>query len=168
MTMCLHEWTIFWLLLRMEELMMNSFTHAGSSPQKPLWMRTLASSQNSFHTNQTCTCNVDSDRLTLLAASATPADGKPWLCSDSPRVMRFVSSFSSRSHQPGAEGEIHPPWRRSSGPDYVPLPGPTLQTRLAERLADPLLVLRLPQWCLSALSSLCSHHTNSFSIIQGE
>lgn len=111
---------------------------------------------------------LPNDCLTLLAAPATPAEGDRDLTHPHSRVIIFLSYFSSWPHQPRAEGEIHPSWRRSSGPHYVPLSWSTVQTRLPQRLSNPLLFLCLPQRCLSAFGSLCSHYANDFSVIQGE
>lgn len=71
MTMCLHEWMIFWLLLRMEELIINSFTHAGSSQKKPT-MRTIASSQTA--------CTQIKRARTLMSAAKWPPHLACCLC----------------------------------------------------------------------------------------
>ncbi len=87
-----------------------------------------------------------------------------------PTQLSFLTLFlfSSRSHQPGVEGKIHPSWGSVSGSGCLPFPGSTLQTGLPQRLTHTLLLLSLTQWRLPALCSLRPRYTDSLRIIQGE
>lgn len=109
--------------------------------------------------------------LTLLAPSAAPCWRKP----PSRLELRLIVPFpvrvfmsSSRSHQPGAKGEVHPSRRSVSGSGRLPVPGPSLQAGLSERLAHPLLFLGLPQRSFPPLCSLCPGHPDGLCIIQGK
>lgn len=87
-----------------------------------------------------------------------------------PRLTGVPVCFllSSRPHQPGAEGEVHPPGGSVPGPRRLPLPRPALQAGLPQRLAHALLLLGLPQRRLPHLRALHPGHAHGLHVIQGK
>lgn len=167
MTMCLHEWMIYWLLLRMEELIINSFTNAGSSQKKPLQMRAIASSQTA--------CTQIKRARTLMSAAKWPPHlacclrhpswrkAITWLRLTKSNAFLLIFQLAvaptwSWGRNSSSPKEVLRAWLRSAPGVDAPNQAPVMPRQPAPLPPPPTVVPLCPQLPLLPLHQQLQHH----------